>query len=278
MMLLCPICRKRLMLDTSRCVSGHVFPQRDGVINLLSDALQARIAAIEHHRDTVRQALPLITDYTRLPCTLARQHFEWRMRCQDLSIVQHHLAEGKLGRVLEVGAWNGWLTHHLARMSHEVLAVDYFSHPDDGLGAKRHYPEDWHAIQMDISDLTLLPSDNDAVIINHGLHLLPNPLATIRQAQKLLAPGGLLLVLNITFYRAPSRRIAHIAALSSNFQAQHGTAMFLHPTRGYMDLYDRDELRAAGLRLCRYRARWRAMLKSWLHSSAPIYAYGLYTR
>lgn len=178
------------------------------------------------------------------------------------------------GQVLEIGAWNGWLTHHIARAGYDVIAADYSAHPSDGLGAKQYYSVDWLAIQMDLSDLSIFDPCFDVVIINHGLHLFPDPVSYVEQARTRLKPGGKLILLNLTFFRDPSQRKAQFTTVSETFQQKYGVPMLLKPSRGYMDFDDKAKLEAAGIKLHTYSGRRKANLKASLIKTAPAYFYG----
>lgn len=270
----CPKCHQALDLEAGHCASDHRFTWENGVLVLLPDALRRQLDAIYQHRQGV--TLPPIPDYNRLPWSLKKQHFEWRMRCHDAEVVQRLIDGGPPARqILEIGAWNGWLTHRLARAGHQVTAVDYTSHPTDGLGAIVHYDTDWLAIQMDLTDLSIFEPDYDLVIVNHGLHLFSDPAAYIRQARRLLKPGGQLVLLSLTFYRDPGQRRQQLAQLTRTFEQQYGVPFLLKPSRGYMDSDDKTALAALGIRLRRYPQRWQANLKALLNPAAPAYYYGV---
>lgn len=277
MSVLCPRCHRPIDVQNRTCASGHTFDLENGVLVLMDESMRHHVQAIYRHREGVQRELPTITDYNRLPCSLAKQHFEWRLRCQDVGIVSRLLNQDE-GSILEIGAWNGWLTHHLVRTGYDVTAIDYTTHPDDGLGAKRHYDADWLAIQMDLTDLSVFDPCFDAVIINHGLHLFPDPVTTVKQAQHLLKPGGLLILLNLTFFRNPSQRIAQHQALAETFQKRYGVPFLLRPSRGFMDSGDKAKLKAMGIKFYRYAQRWKANLKSFWVQSAPSYFYGVWGR
>ena len=75
-------------------------------------------------------------------------------------------------KILDLGAWNGWLSNQLSSDGHElVTAIDYFLHERDGLAAKKYYPNEFLAIQMDLEDLSILPYNYDIIIINRGFTL-----------------------------------------------------------------------------------------------------------
>lgn len=276
MKILCPTCRTLFNLAAFRCANGHQFQSQDGVLNLLDDTMTEQLDAIYHHLKTNRRDLPEIIDYNALPHTLAQQHHEWRLRSYDVDLVMQLLGKRRQQSILEISPWNGWLSHHLAKAGHLLTAVDYFAHPDEGLGAKRHYDADWQTIQMDLTDMTILQSRFDIVIINHGLHFSPDPVAHIIQARDLVLPGGLLIILNATFYRNPANRIEQVESMVDEFFNDFGLPIFLKPTRGYMDFAVKVQLEGEGIRFRAYRNLLLANLKALILRTNPSYYYGVH--
>ncbi|MDX2078500.1 MAG: methyltransferase domain-containing protein [bacterium] len=276
MMLLCPICHTPLHLESLRCVNGHEFSRiADDFFNLLSPDLSARLDAIARYREKVRDNLPTITDYESLPYNMAKTHFEWRHRAQSADIALRLIQQHAPKTILEIGGWNGWLTHHLAKFA-RVISADFFADEHDGLGAMNHYSAKWARLQMDITDLTILAEKFNMVVINNGLHLLPNPLGTIQQAQQLVADGGVLVVLELPFIKNPTQRIAQLRELETRFTQGGGEgSLFLYPTKGYLDPSDRYAMQKMGLRLRPY-PRYKAILKAMLLPHAPMTTYGVW--
>lgn len=277
--LLCPECRQPLAPVGLTCNNGHHFDQRDGVLRLMSAAFNRRLQAFldpfTAYRAQLGARLLDPAAYPLLPFGPAvASNFQWDIRRADWQLMPRLLPAGRPLRILEVGAWNGWLTHHLARAGHHVTAVDYFDDEYDGLRARRHYAETWLAIQMDLEDLSLLAATFEVVILNHCLAFFSHPLATVAQAQARLAPAGRLLILGLSFFRAPAAKQAQVAADRARRRA--GGVEDFKPMRGYLDWADRTALRRTGVRVRPYGALWRANLKARLRPAAPAYAYGVY--
>jgi SAM-dependent methyltransferase len=177
-------------------------------------------------------------------------------------------------RVLDIGAWNGWLSHRLALIGHDVTAVDYFADPHDGLGARRFYRTTWQAIQMDLTDLSPLPPAFDRIVLNRCVAFQGDATAYVAQAQAKLAPGGSLLLTGLAFYRDPSRKARAVADTTRDYRERHGVEMFLNPTKGYLDGQDRERLVAAGVRLTPYPQLFLANLKARMRPYHPSYHHG----
>ena len=279
---MCPNCREPIDAQTRACPNRHGFAERDGVLVLLAASFERRLADFAETLASIRAAegkrLMDAAAYEGLPESQlgagdAAWRDEWRLRRVDLAVVSRYVSGCK--RVLDVGAWNGWLSHRLARLGHEVTAVDYFADPFDGLGARRHYSTRWRAIQMDLLDLSLLDEPFDAVILNRCLSFSPDPAAYVIHARGRLAPGGVLIATGLQFFRDPVAKAREVETAKRHYAERYGFELFLRPTKGFLDGGDDRRLRRAGLSLKPYPHLWRANLRSWLDRTRPRHAFGL---
>ena len=125
--------------------------------------------------------------YRMLPCVVARRSTpaEWRVRRDSFAHLQRHVlpanGHGPM-RVLDLGAGSGWLSHRLAAVGHRVVAVDRLDDEADGLGACRHYPVPFAAVQADFDALPFEPSQFDLVVFDGSLHYAPDPAATLAES------------------------------------------------------------------------------------------------
>jgi len=234
--------------------------------------------------EATRHLTPAPTEYESLPFGQSGHPDpnwcnEWRWREYDLQVLTTLLAGKRALKILDVGAWNGWLSHRLTRLGHALTAIDYFDHPRDGLGARQFYSTatQWRAIQMDLRDLSVLGETFDVIILNRCLAFIPNPVVYVRHCAQWLRPGGQLILTGLQFYRDPRRKAEQVAAENAAYYAQTGQERFLFPTKGYLDGGDRSALRQMGVRLKHYPQLWRARLRAWLWANAPVWMYGVYS-
>lgn len=278
MILLCPICHHPLLSDGVTCAQGHRFTLANGVLSLVTASFAQRLGhfntVLQRFRQNTGRRLLDPAVYEELPFSAAvRSNFEWRLRQYDWAVVQQWVGT-RPRRILDIGAWNGWLSHRLTQLGHEVTAIDYFTDPYDGLGANRFYRGTWRSIQMDLTDLSPLPAVFDVIILNRCLAFFANAAAYVTQAQARLAPGGSLLLTGLALYRDPRSKAQAVATATKNYRQEYGTDLFLHPTKGYLDSHDQAELQAMGVQISPYRQLWAANLKAWLRPRYPHYAYG----
>jgi SAM-dependent methyltransferase len=207
---------------------------------------------------------------------IAKGNFEWRYRQAGWEIINQRLKGQPRQKILDIGAWNGWLSHRLVAAEHQVVAVDYFVDPLDGLGAMTHYDVAWPAIQMDLENLTNLPVAFDLIIVNHCLQFFATPLETLRQAQQLLIQDGKILVIGLAFFADPRKQIERVKRYRTEF-GKHGVDFF-KPMKGYLDFYDRKHLQQEGIKFHPYQQLWKANLRSQIDPTRPRYEFGLYAK
>jgi SAM-dependent methyltransferase len=275
----CPNCRERIDPTALVCAGGHQFGQQDGVLVLLADETRERLQAFAARLGEIRAAegrRPLeASQYERLPYIEGgSDRHEWRLRRIDLEIVLGVLG-GRAGqRVLDIGAWNGWLSHQLAERGQAVTSVDYFADERDGLGARKFYCRSWRTIQMDLTDLSPLDETYDLVVVNRCLAFFPRPLAWVGAVKRLVRPGGVLLLTGLQLFREPGAKARAVEASRRRYRERYQFELFFRPTKGYLDWDDRRGLRSEGIKLRSYRRLWLANLRSLIDCRRPWHVYG----
>lgn len=238
--------------------SGFDITEGNGIYSLLKPEFADKIHALEQalgksRSDYTRHFIDNPELFRQLPYGRGSElHSGWRTRKLDLQIIEELLAKNNPQDILEVGSWNGWLSQYLARDGRQLTTIDYFRDEYDGLGAKKHYLQDWLAVQMDLADLSILTKRFDLIIANHCLGFMINPAEWIKRLSEKLQPGGLLIATGLMFYRNPQQKAREVQQSCDGFKAKHGVDMFLHPTKGYLDQNDRQQLAGNGMWLQRY--------------------------
>ncbi len=203
----------------------------------------------------------------------------WKLRRLNLSLIRRLLRGRSRQRVLEIGAWNGWLSHRLSQDGHDILAIDYFVHQFDGLRARKHYPgAGWSAVQLDLEDLSILQGPFDIIIFNHGLGTFIDPVRTLRSAAAMLAPDGLVIATGLTVFKDTSRIEAHFKAVRCEFEEATGRDLFFKPMKGYLDSSDFKNLCTVGMAITMDRRLWRPNLRAVVDGARPRFMYGVLRR
>src|SRR5207248_3397226 len=105
--------------------------------------------------------------------------------------------------------------------------------PRDGLGALRHYP---FIIGGALADLERLPFPDDtfdAAVFGASLHYAPNPIATLREALRILRPAGRAFVMDSPIYRRAESGEAMVAEMRERLGGALGLTEWIQPAKGY---------------------------------------------
>lgn len=279
--MLCPSCREPLDPERLRCPSGHEFPVVDGVLRLVEPEFAARLRrfldGFRALRETDGRRIHDPSVYPKLPfANELSGDPEWRMRGYDLAVIRRLIAGRGPLAVLDVGAYNGWLSHRLAADGHRVTAVEHFDDHLDGIGAHRFYPTRWRPIQLDLRDLEVLQERFDLVVLNRCVQFFADPPALAVQAAARVADGGTLVATGLEFFEDPAVRRREVGKLLERL-ARHGLEPFT-PLKGYLDHNDRARFLSLGLRLHPYpQLRMRiASLRSRLDARRGRPCYGVW--
>lgn len=176
--------------NMEREAEGWRFPER--CYDLLDDAAK-RIAPDD----------PALVEW----CTgYLRQHRD--RLAADLELVERHVEAG--ARILECGAVPLMATCALADLGYEVSAVDLA--PERFAVAIAHLGLDVRRCDLETEPAPFDDASFDAVLFNEIFeHLRINPIATLREVHRVLAPGGVLLLStpNLRSFRGLKNLVLH---------------------------------------------------------------------
>lgn len=275
----CPICESTIEFNAQEavCEGGHSFSMLNGVYRIVSPEFGSILHPfVESLEDFRKEAYDHIDPKT-LP-QLPNVNYDkglWDLRKIDLKLVENHI-EASYETALDIGSWNGWLTHHLARKGLETVAVDYFTHHLDGLGAKQHYAEDWLAIQMNLERIELLDRTFDLIVVNRCLNYFTEPELIVERLKKLLNRGGTILILGLTYVRDIQSIKVGLKEVGKAFEAKYKVPFMFKEFRGYLLKSDLETLKKSGVHI---RLHKELRLQSWsgrLIAKQPIYYFGIF--
>lgn len=263
----CPECRTPLSpganggggVHCARCETcGTTFEQQGSLWRFLSAARQRESAAFVAQYRHVRERdghRPPAPEYYRMLPTVLRDHpqaEEWRIRRESYArLLEHAVPDIWVGSacILELGAGCAWLSYRLATLGHRVVAVDRLDDEADGLGACRHYPIAFPAVQADFNALPFEPYQFDVVVFNASLHYSSNPAASLREAARMVSPGGAMAVMDSPTFRRETDGEAMVVDQRRRMQVEHGIA---EPIRGGVGFLSNEGMerafRSVGLR------------------------------
>ncbi|MCB0847487.1 MAG: methyltransferase domain-containing protein, partial [Bacteroidetes bacterium] len=281
--ILCPVCHSPLSLDNHNCQNGHIFSQEHGVIQLFTPEEKAHFVPYLQKFDQYREKAGWhITDPTifpRLPfISEATALGHWKPKQHDLRLIKRLLKGKKNQKILEIGAWNGWLSHHLVKWGHSLTTIDYFDSEYDGLKAMKYYPQKWIALQMEVEDISVLAGQYDVIILNRCYAYYTDPIGSFQQLREKLAPEGMMILTGLNIYTDGDRREAEFEAYKENFLQENGFEMMSKPTKGFLDLGDKSALEEEGVRLFIYRRMIRHRVKSALLTGVSRLYWGVFRK
>jgi SAM-dependent methyltransferase len=239
-------CGRLLLEERWRCAAcGWSYDSGDGVLRWLNDAGRAALEpfvaqyrAIREH-DGYRQDSPEY--YRALPHVPADdpQSVVWQVRRESFDRLLKLLMSrfrSVTPKVLDLGAGNGWLSSRLAQAGCLPVAVDVLDDERDGLGACRHYRVTFPRVQADFDDLPFAARQFDVVIFNGSLHYSPDVAATLARTGTLLAPGGVLAVVDSPAFMCEADGDSMCVRNRDRFRREYGVASPEQPGEGYVTL------------------------------------------
>jgi SAM-dependent methyltransferase len=258
--------------EQAQCAScGTTFEQQGNVWRFLTAGRQRAAAAFAAQYRAVRERdghRSTAADYYRMLPAVPRDHpqaAEWRIRRESYARLQEHAIPAIwLGpmRVLELGAGCAWLSYRLATLGYRVVAVDRLDDDADGLGACRHYPVAFAAVQADFDAMPFEPHQFDVVVFSGSLHYSSDPEGSLREAVRMVSPGGTVAVMDSPVFRRDADGEAMVAAQQRRFCLEDGLAAPIRAGVGFLT-YARMEraFQSLGLRCHFFRSRgplaWR---------------------
>lgn len=102
--------------------------------------------------------------------------------------------------VLEIAAGPGLLAKHVAPAARTMVATDY----SDGMIAQAKKGDRPANLRFEVADATKLPYADgsfDAVLIANALHIIPEPEKALREIDRVLRPGGILIAPNFVEHK-----------------------------------------------------------------------------
>jgi SAM-dependent methyltransferase len=232
----CPVCRHRIgplpaagRVECSIC--RRSYQATDGIWDFLPPERDRFFGPFLRDYTLIRHAEGRGSSdphyYLQLPACDARYPIarQWALRIRTFHFLRRHILPG-LGShlaVLDLGAGVGWLSHRLGTLGCRPCAVDLNIDARDGLGAARHYPQDWPRLRAEFDRLPIAASAADLVIYNASFHYSTDYRATLEEALRVLRPGGVIVVLETPVYRRDESGRQMVAERHAAFEQRYGT-------------------------------------------------------
>ena len=134
---------------------------------------------------------------------------QWAVRARSFDafmrrVIRPAVRAGERPRVLDLGAGNGWLAYRVSGAGADATAVDLRDDAVDGLaaGAPLAARAPFHRVAATFGALPLRDGSYDVALFNASLHYAMDLPAVLREAARVVRPGGRLVVLDSPFYAA----------------------------------------------------------------------------
>lgn len=214
----------------------------------IAQQLSEYLPAFESYRKQLDNSNIQPEEYEGLPHN--RTEKMWQERSNDLAFILNLIKPG--AEVLEIGSWNGWLTHHLAKKN-SVTACDYFIHEKDGLGARRFYANaNWTSIQMDPHSIALAECTFDHILFNRSVIYYERVPELLEICKKKVNPGGSMIITGLSFCKNPLPHLQNYEEVAHVFEQQYGISFYLtQPYRKVLSFEDRELFHKSGFDLVR---------------------------
>ncbi|MEM6725360.1 MAG: hypothetical protein AAF598_15070, partial [Bacteroidota bacterium] len=177
--------------------------------------------------------------------------------------------------ILNYGAWNGWLSHQLALLGHELVTVSPYDDPYDGIGAVQHFSTDWVAIQMELKEVDVFVEPFDVIIFNRNLNFFEDPVSALNNMLPKVKSGGLILLTGLAFYRKEKKAKNNFQRKLQEASRKFNIKLDYQPIKGILDTQDKRAFEALGGQLKPYSPAWK---NKWLPLLLPhraSYGFGL---
>ena len=154
---------------------------------------------------------------------------QWAVRARTFDafmrrVIAPAVRAGERPRVLDLGAGNGWLAWRVSLAGCDAMAVDLRDDAVDGLaaGAPLAARAPFHRVAATFDALPLRDASYDVVLFNASLHYAVDLPAVLREAARVVRPGGRLLVLDSPFYALARDGDAMVAEKHREGTARYG--------------------------------------------------------
>ncbi len=275
----CPECYSSLN-EYFVCKNGHYFEEKEGILSLLSykdkEKLQLFLEKFEDFRAKNKLKITSEAIFPQLPFVAnGLAGTSWKARAFDMKFILKELAQNDSLSILEIGAWNGWLSYRLTEAGHKVTAVDIFTDKYDGLGAMQFYPKRWTCLQMNVEEVDkILLSRFDVIILNWGAAYIVDLPSYIDKLRTLLNKNGKIIFIGIAIYPNYTKKAQELAEMNVRYHAEYGINLFFTACKGYLTWADKRILAKKGFHLRLYPF-WRSQLKAVLTWKGAMVFYGV---
>jgi SAM-dependent methyltransferase len=220
---LCPECRNPLP-NRPPCVCGFVLRESDGIIDLLSGKQAAAAAPFIEAYERVRAAEQWGDDDLDLPFHAKRHREIWSIRASTFRHVEQIVTRRERGVALDIGAGNCWMSRYLDRWGFDTIALDINTGKADGLRAGQKFIDEgakFLRVRAGMESLPFISESITLLIANASFHYATDFRATLSEFERVLTPGGAIVIVDTPVYDDASDGERMIAERVEDFRRKY---------------------------------------------------------
>ncbi len=198
----------------------------------------------------------------------------WKERQKDAKIIYKTISDKQNLSILDIGSWNGWLSNHLSKKGHHVVAVNIFIDEIDGLRACKHYETKFVSLQLFTDEIFRIKHQFDVIVFNRNWPYLPNHEKIFYDAKNLLTKDGVIMFTGLPFYSDVTTIKEKLKSADDNFKNNYGTSLYYYSAKGYLDHSDILFLKTHEIQLKSYHPL-KNLFKAFFPRQVKLY-YGIY--
>jgi SAM-dependent methyltransferase len=220
---LCPFCRGPLPLGPP-CACGFVLHESAGVIDLMTEEQSAEVQPFLEAYEKVRSDEQWGDDDLDLPFRPLRHHDIWDVRQRTFRAFEGLVENTQRGLALDIGAGNCWMTRYLDRWGFDAIALDINTSEVDGLRAGQKFIDEGARFLRVRAGMELLPFPAARIRLlatNASFHYATDFRAALSEFERVLTPGGMIVMLDTPFYESAADGERSIAERVAQFREKY---------------------------------------------------------
>lgn len=228
--------------------------KKEGVFDLIpkeeKERLNTFLKNFEDFRERKKQKIKETHLYNNLPYSISDS--SWKSKQKDLTIIRD-LTKNKTNlKILDFGAWNGWLSNQLSAKNHTLTATDIFVDEFDGLKALKHYNNKFIAMQLLPNEIWRIQERFDVIIFNRNFAYLEDKEQILKDAKKILTKDGIIILTGLAIYNSPEKIINSFKKIEEEFINIYKSPFLLFKCKGYLDKKDTTLLKENNFKIYKY--------------------------
>ncbi len=199
--------------------------ETEGIIHLMTNDEEAAAEPLVQSYEQVRRDERWGGDDLDLPFHPKRHRDIWWIRQRTFSTFESLAIKFQRGVALDVGAGNCWMTRYLARWGFDAIALDMNTSSLDGLCAGQKFIDEGDRFLRVRARMERLPFISNRIRLlafNASFHYVGDFRAALSEFERVLAPGGIIAIIDTPFYRNAADGERMMAERAEEFRRKYG--------------------------------------------------------